>query len=146
MFKVNNKNTRTSCEICSELTIKKYKKANQSLYIMLVIDVVKSLIIFRIWGPLKIPAFSFSSLSPVNALYEYLKQFSSLSKAFACCFIRPSLMCRSKDKILLLGTSGSLKMISPLICDVFLSGHIFCVQWLSLAQLFHTQGKHGYFV
>lgn len=54
-------------------------KACQALSSMVVIDAMKSLylIIFQIFEPSKIPAFSFSSLRPGNALHKLLKQCSS---------------------------------------------------------------------
>ena len=94
---------------------------------MVVTDAVKSLslVIFPVFGPSKIPAFSFSSLRPWNALHKYLKQCLPLSKTFTYCFICPSFICRGGNMILFLGTNGSWMMLSPPTCNIFLSGYVF---------------------
>ena len=53
-----------------------------------------SCISFRMSGPSKIPALSFSILSPGNDRQMYLKHSPSLSRAFPSCLISPNFICR----------------------------------------------------
>ena len=64
-----------------------------------------SCISFPMSGPSKIPALSFSRLSPGNEWKMYLKHSSS--RAFNNCLKSPNFICRGASIILSLGTSGS---------------------------------------
>src|SRR5678816_1117974 len=107
---------------------------------------LSSLMIWRIWGPLKIPALSFSILNPGKNLQIYLKHSPSLSRALTNCFISPSLMWSGGKIIFPLSTSGSLMIFDAPTVIFSLAGHTTFFQWSSLAQLSHKHMKQGYFV
>ena len=68
----------------------------------------------RIWEALKIPAFIFSLLIPVNDLQMYLKQGPSLFTDFTNYFIQPDLMDISPLLLLLLLQAGTLACAAQL--------------------------------
>ena len=105
-----------------------------------------SCISFRMSGPSKILALSFSRLSPGNDWQIYLKHSPFLSRAFTDCLISPNFICRRGSIILSLGTSGSfMTFLSPTL-SVSRGSQSFLIQWLALSRLSHIHKKHGCFV
>ena len=91
------------------------------------IDAMKygSFISCLICGPSKIPAFSFSMVSPGNLCAMYSMHEPSLFKAFTNCFIRPSFICSGGRMILSRATKGSLITFCPPTTIYSLGGPIF---------------------
>ena len=101
---------------------------------------------FRISGPSKIPALSFSRLSPGNDWQMYLKHSPSLSRAFTNCLISLNFIYTKGSIILSLGTSGSfMTCLSPAL-SVSRGSQSFLTKWLALSRLSHIHKKHRCFV
>ena len=103
-----------------------------------------SCISFPMSGPSKIPALSFSRLSPGNEWKMYLKHSSS--RAFNNCLKSPNFICRGGSIILSLGTNGSFVTFLPAALSVSWGCQSFLTQWLTLSRLSHIHKKHGCFV
>ena len=105
-----------------------------------------SCISFRISGPSKIPALSFSIVCLGNDRQMYLKHSPYLSRAFTNCLISPNFICRGGSIILSLGIRGSFIMFLSHALSVIRGSQSFSTQWLALSRLSHIQKKHGCFV
>ena len=101
---------------------------------------------FRISGPSKTPALSFSIVCPGNDRQMYLKHSPYLSRAFTNCLISPNFICRGGSIILSLGIRGSFIMFLSHALSVIRGSQSFSIQWLALSRLSHIQKKHGCFV
>ena len=105
-----------------------------------------SCISFQMSGPSKIPALSFSILSPGNDRQMHLKHSPSLSRAFTNCLISPNFICRGGSIVLSLVTRGSFIMFLSPALSVIRGSQYFLTQWLVLSRLSHIHKKHGCFV
>jgi hypothetical protein len=90
--------------------------------------------------------FDFGFRQSRNFSPKYFKQSPSLSRAFANCFISPSLMWSGGSRTILGSTKLSRRTFLPPRTRDVLFGHTFLVQCLALSRLFNSQRKQGYFV
>jgi len=102
-----------------------------------------SFINFRIWGPSKIPALTFSQLVAGNLLRMYRKQSAFLSSAYTNCFIRPKFDMQRWEEDYITINQRLIYHIVLLHHEFFTYGTILTLSW-SPALLSHRQRKHGY--